>query len=575
MDYLIRRLGSEYPDIAIIQDIYREMVSKSKKEVGEGDNKYRPLTLVLAVLYRFQSREEGMIKEAGVDVDDGEEREQLLELLGYYWHLQHHLGKALREGLDKVVDKEKIKAIVQLNRLKITKHLGVEEDLVPLVSISELSRPEQTKADLVVKQFPGSTPKVEHHMDQHCPDFVLTIQPEHKAVVLTILGTRIFPRPHPQDLIMDLAARTSEFLGGFAHSGMAAGCRSLEREALPTILEQLRIRNGFSLLIVGYSLGAGLAQLFTRMVKWEKKLPDGVMVKAICYGCPPVFLCPDGSCAEEDVLAVSNHNDGVTGASLFAFNDLFLRTKALQQSNLKRRTMMKLAFKGGNDEEEIEDLADEDSEEDEEGDMEDEEGEKKEEVSSKPGFLRRATNTVKASSKRTVTGIIGTRMTNSEAWEKVEDVLSGLPPSHHPPLTLTAGRLLVIKKNEKEEEGSKIKMQSFTGPHETEHFSKQIRLKSKMFDSHMPWGYNALFADYGTSDKAKSISLKVLNKDNCQEEIDKNNEDEKTQTKEEKKTKDKEGEKTKGAKEERTEQVFEVKRSTGGLYPDLSLLTDG
>jgi len=549
MDYLIRRLGSEYPDIAIIQDIYREMVSKSKKEVGEGDNKYRPLTLVLAVLYRFQSREEGMIKEAGVDVEDGEEREQLLELLGYYWHLQHHLGKALREGLDKVVDKEKIKAIVQLNRLKITKHLGVEEDLVPLVSISELSRPEPTKADLVVKQFPGSTPKVEHHMDQHCPDFVLTIQPEHKAVVLTILGTRIFPRPHPQDLIMDLAARTSEFLGGFAHSGMASGCRSLEREALPTILEQLRIHNGFSLLIVGYSLGAGLAQLFTRMVKWEKKLPDGVMVKAICYGCPPVFLCPDGSCAEEDVLAASNHNDGVTGASLFAFNDLFLRTKALQQSSLKRRTMMKLAFKGGNDDEEIEDLADEDSEEDEEGDMEDEEGEKKEEAS-KPGFLRRAKNTVKASIG------IGTRMTNSEAWEKVEDVLSGLPPSHHPPLTLTAGRLLVMKKNEKEEEGSKIKMRSFTGPHETEHFSKQIRLKSKMFDSHMPWGYNALFADYGTSDKAKSISLKVLNKDNCQE------------------VRNKEMEKTK-AKEGRTEQVFEVKRSIGGLYPDLSLLTDG
>merc|ERR1712181_73983 len=183
--------------------------------------------------------------------------------------------------------------------------------------------------------------------------------------------------------------------------------------------------------------------------------------------------------------------------------------------------------------------------------------------------MGRAKNTVKASIG------IGTRMTNSEAWEKVDEVLSGLPPSHHPPLTLTAGRLLVIKKNEKEEEGSKIKMRSFTGPHETEHFSKQIRLKSKMFDSHMPWGYNALFADYGTSDKAKSISLKVLNKDNCQEEIDKNNEDEKTQTKEEKKTKDKEGEKTKGAKEERTEQVFEVKRSTGGLYPDLSLLTDG
>ena len=89
-----------------------------------------------------------------------------------------------------------------------------------------------------------------------------------------------------------------------------------------------------------------------------------------------------------------------------------------------------------------------------------------------------------------------------QAWEKVDEVLSGLPPSRHPPLTITAGRyglvlhviacyclvlfgivwyhmvshgiswppsrhpsltitsgrLLVMKKNEKEEEGSKIKV---------------------------------------------------------------------------------------------------------------------
>merc|ERR1719500_2132292 len=175
------------------------------------------------------------------------------------------------------------------------------------------------------------------------------------------------------------------------------------------------------------------------------------------------------------------------------------------------------------------------------------------EEAAKPGFLRRARNTVKASIG------IGTRMTNAEAWEKVDEVLSGLPPSRHPPLTITAGRLLVMKKNEKEEESSKIKMRSFKGPHETEHFSKQIRLKSKMFDSHMPWGYNALFSDYGTTDKAKSISLKVLNKDNCREVTDRTEEEEKTKV-----------------KEGRAEQVLEVKRSTtGSLYPDLSLLTDG
>ena len=52
----------------------------------------------------------------------------------------------------------------------------------------------------------------------------------------------------------------------------------------------------------------------------------------------------------------------------------------------------------------------------------------------------------------------------------------------------------------------------------------------------------------------------MLNEDNCGEVTDRTEEEEKT----------------KGQKEGRAEQVLEVKRSTtGGLYPDLSLLTDG
>ena len=79
---------------------------------------------------------------------------------------------------------------------------------------------------------------------------------------------------------------------------------------------------------------------------------------------------------------------------------------------------MKLAFKvgeGGNEEGvgEIEDLADEDSA-DEEDDMEVEEEKKEEaEEAAKPGFLRRARNKC-ANGRRTVSGMIGTRMTNSE-----------------------------------------------------------------------------------------------------------------------------------------------------------------
>ena len=71
---------------------------------------------------------------------------------------------------------------------------------------------------------------------------------------------------------------------------------------------------------------------------------------------------------------------------------------------------MKLAFKvgeGGNHDKEIEDLADEEDSEGE-GDVNEEEGKKDE--ASKPGLLRR----VRESSRRTVSGMMGTRMTNPE-----------------------------------------------------------------------------------------------------------------------------------------------------------------
>ena len=76
---------------------------------------------------------------------------------------------------------------------------------------------------------------------------------------------------------------------------------------------------------------------------------------------------------------------------------------------------MKLAFKvgeGGNHDKEIEDLADEEDSEGE-GDVNEEEGKKDE--SSKPGLLRR----VRESSKRTVSGMMGTRMTNPEVTNRL------------------------------------------------------------------------------------------------------------------------------------------------------------
>ena len=46
-----------------------------------------------------------------------------------------------------------------------------------------------------------------------------------RCIVLTILGTRVYPAPQPLVIILDLVATTQPFLGGQAHTGMVWGTR--------------------------------------------------------------------------------------------------------------------------------------------------------------------------------------------------------------------------------------------------------------------------------------------------------------------------------------------------------------
>ena len=95
----------------------------------------------------------------------------------------------------------------------------------------------------------------------------------YRRVVLVLLGTKVFPSPSTLDIIMDLAAHSEPFLKvaqthlrikhtifsqGQAHAGMAAGTRNLMKMAVPRVAEQLEANPGYSLLIIGYSLGRQL-----------------------------------------------------------------------------------------------------------------------------------------------------------------------------------------------------------------------------------------------------------------------------------------------------------------------------
>ena len=74
-------------------------------------------------------------------------------------------------------------------------------------------------------------------------------------VLVTLLGTRIFPNPSVYDVVMDLRAETVPFLGGLAHSGMAIGTRNILDKSFTVLRETVEDNPGYSILVVGYSLG--------------------------------------------------------------------------------------------------------------------------------------------------------------------------------------------------------------------------------------------------------------------------------------------------------------------------------
>ena len=93
-------------------------------------------------------------------------------------------------------------------------------------------------------------------------------------------------------------------------------------------------------------LGAGLVHLFMvdlELGKAKESFPPGTKIRALTFGCPPVFKAPGGFNLN-NILMISNHNDGITGASLKCINDIFLKTKAIHKLNLQRRTLIKMAF---------------------------------------------------------------------------------------------------------------------------------------------------------------------------------------------------------------------------------------
>ena len=97
-----------------------------------------------------------------------------------------------------------------------------------------------------------------------------------------VSGCQMFPVPSMADILMDLYCENVPFHQGHAHQGMAAACNNIlamvdiytitlstlstlstHLQVLDTLAERLQQWPDYKLVILGYSLGAGVAELLT------------------------------------------------------------------------------------------------------------------------------------------------------------------------------------------------------------------------------------------------------------------------------------------------------------------------
>ena len=155
MNYLTRKILTDYPDTHQVIGVYNE-IRKKEPDVDETDdddffvvedNKWRPGPLIVAVLYKIQDRNEDFFK-SGREIDFEANRD-CFELLGYFWHQQHHMGKILREGISNVSSKD-LCSHVERNKNNMIHKKGYKK-----VSLLQLRLISKTEEILQLVEIPG------------------------------------------------------------------------------------------------------------------------------------------------------------------------------------------------------------------------------------------------------------------------------------------------------------------------------------------------------------------------------------------------------------------------------------
>ena len=147
-----------------------------------------------------------------------------------------------------------------------------------------------------------------------CENFFIEDKPDFVEIGHIESGT------DTASLLVDTES-TSPIMVARAHKGMVDAAKSVARITGKTISDELRSSCDYSLVIVGHSLGGGVAATLTTM--WRRRF--GGKVRCIGYGMPCAFPFTDG---QDQILSVIGEGDPFSVISLGHLADT---TKALSK----------------------------------------------------------------------------------------------------------------------------------------------------------------------------------------------------------------------------------------------------
>ncbi len=448
-------LSKKYPDIDEVFELLSEMKQEYAQEDstdgagGEGndeDDKWRPMLLNLGLLYKLQRIKDSdagsWYNRADIFVHDDEHEKKLMETFGFYWHLCTKVAMGLRSEADDATAQARVAESAGLDVL-----------------------------------FAHATDSL--HVDQHCPDFAVVVVHGLKQLVICICGTRMFPAPKMRDVFMDLYADSMPFLHGNAHMGMAIGAKNILAKIKDDVADYLRSHEGYNVMVIGYSLGAGICQLvamaLTEDEEYVSALPPEVEVRCVSFGAPPVYQSnTNPGYKSPHVFSVVYNNDGLASASVATVTKLFMQMRQIDKLRMRRRDILQMLWNPiptscDDDAKDKLDDADEDADDD---------------FANKTGSDKN-------------TGCL--LAPGAGAWADVERAVAKVDKLQDE-LDHPAGSLFLFKRR-----GNDVITRSLK---DTRQLTQNLRLRGAMFSHHMPWGYDALLQGFG-EDETK-VSLAVL-----------------------------------------------------------------